>query len=106
MIRVRSLPTLWMRSVWFYILKSLNLRQGVNVIFARPAPVSSSTIKTVEVWKNGWRYYTPMTLSVSAVWSRPGEARQTDIGFTGGGKGTHQVISLVCHGIVFKTKTS
>ena len=33
-----------------------------------------------------------MTLSViGCVVNGPGEARQTDIGFTGGGKGTHQV---------------
>jgi (E)-4-hydroxy-3-methylbut-2-enyl-diphosphate synthase len=35
---------------------------------------------------------TPMTLSViGCVVNGPGEARETDIGFTGGGKGTHQV---------------
>ena len=35
---------------------------------------------------------TPMTLSViGCVVNGPGEALMTDIGFTGGGKGTHQV---------------
>jgi (E)-4-hydroxy-3-methylbut-2-enyl-diphosphate synthase len=35
-----------------------------------------------------------MTVSViGCVVNRPGEARQTDIGFTGGGSGTHQVYS-------------
>jgi (E)-4-hydroxy-3-methylbut-2-enyl-diphosphate synthase len=35
---------------------------------------------------------TPMTLSViGCVVNGPGEARETDIGFTGGGSGTHQV---------------
>ena len=35
---------------------------------------------------------TPMTLSViGCVVNGPGEARETDIGFTGGGNGTHQV---------------
>ena len=35
---------------------------------------------------------TPMTLSIiGCVVNGPGEARETDIGLTGGGKGTHQV---------------
>jgi (E)-4-hydroxy-3-methylbut-2-enyl-diphosphate synthase len=35
---------------------------------------------------------TPMTLSViGCVVNGPGEARETDIGFTGGGNNTHQV---------------
>ena len=35
---------------------------------------------------------TPMTLSViGCVVNGPGEARETDIGFTGGGSNTHQV---------------
>lgn len=35
---------------------------------------------------------TPMTVSViGCVVNGPGEALMTDIGFTGGGKGTHQV---------------
>ena len=35
---------------------------------------------------------TPMTLSViGCVVNGPGEALMTDIGFTGGGRGTHQV---------------
>jgi (E)-4-hydroxy-3-methylbut-2-enyl-diphosphate synthase len=35
---------------------------------------------------------TPMTVSViGCVVNGPGEARETDIGFTGGGNGTHQV---------------
>jgi (E)-4-hydroxy-3-methylbut-2-enyl-diphosphate synthase len=35
---------------------------------------------------------TPLTLSViGCVVNGPGEARETDIGFTGGGNGTHQV---------------
>jgi (E)-4-hydroxy-3-methylbut-2-enyl-diphosphate synthase len=35
---------------------------------------------------------TPMTLSViGCVVNGPGEARETDIGFTGGGNDTHQV---------------
>jgi (E)-4-hydroxy-3-methylbut-2-enyl-diphosphate synthase len=35
---------------------------------------------------------TPLTVSViGCVVNGPGEARETDIGFTGGGNGTHQV---------------
>jgi (E)-4-hydroxy-3-methylbut-2-enyl-diphosphate synthase len=35
---------------------------------------------------------TPMTLSIiGCVVNGPGEARETDVGFTGGGNGTHQV---------------
>ena len=35
---------------------------------------------------------TPITLSViGCVVNGPGEARETDVGFTGGGNGTHQV---------------
>ena len=35
---------------------------------------------------------TPMTVSViGCVVNGPGEATMTDIGFTGGGRGTHQV---------------
>ena len=35
---------------------------------------------------------TPMSLSmIGCVVNGPGEARETDIGFTGGGDGTHQV---------------
>jgi (E)-4-hydroxy-3-methylbut-2-enyl-diphosphate synthase len=32
-----------------------------------------------------------MTVPVIGCRERPGEARETDIGFTGGGKDTHQV---------------
>jgi len=50
-------------------------------------------IKTVEaVEKRLAHITTPMTLSIiGCVVNGPGEARETDIGFTGGGNGTHQV---------------
>ena len=50
-------------------------------------------IKTVEVLEKRLAHITtPMTLSViGCVVNGPGEARETDIGFTGGGNGTHQV---------------
>ena len=62
--------------VGFDILKSLGLRhRGVNVISCRIAHIT-----------------TPMTVSViGCVVNGPGEATMTDVGLTGGGKGTHQV---------------
>ncbi|WP_420403671.1 flavodoxin-dependent (E)-4-hydroxy-3-methylbut-2-enyl-diphosphate synthase [Nisaea sp.] len=81
--------------VGFDILKSLNLRhRGVNVISCPScARQQFDVIKTVEVLEQRLSHITtPMTLSViGCVVNGPGEARETDIGFTGGGKGTHQV---------------
>lgn len=81
--------------VGFDILKSLNLRhRGVNVISCPScARQQFDVIKTVEVLEERLAHITtPMTLSViGCVVNGPGEARETDIGFTGGGKGTHQV---------------
>ncbi|MEQ8333496.1 flavodoxin-dependent (E)-4-hydroxy-3-methylbut-2-enyl-diphosphate synthase [Nisaea sp.] len=81
--------------VGFDILKSLNLRhRGVNVISCPScARQQFDVIKTVEVLEQRLAHITtPMTLSViGCVVNGPGEARETDIGFTGGGKGTHQV---------------
>ena len=50
-------------------------------------------IKTVERLEERLSAITvPMTLSViGCVVNGPGEARETDIGFTGGGNGTHMV---------------
>ena len=50
-------------------------------------------IKTVEVLEQRLAHITtPMTVSViGCVVNGPGEARETDIGLTGGGNGTHQV---------------
>src|SRR3546814_19709380 len=50
-------------------------------------------IKTVEVLEQRLAHITtPMTVSViGCVVNGPGEALMTDIGFTGGGRGTHQV---------------
>ena len=81
--------------VGFDLLKSLNLRhRGVNVISCPScARQQFEVIKTVEVLEQRLAHITtPMTLSViGCVVNGPGEARETDIGFTGGGKGTHQV---------------
>lgn len=81
--------------VGFDILKSLNLRhRGVNVISCPScARQQYDVIKTVEALEQRVAHITtPMTVSViGCVVNGPGEARETDIGFTGGGNGTHQV---------------
>ncbi len=81
--------------VGFDILKALNLRhRGVNVISCPScARQQFQVIKTVEVLEQRLAHITtPMTVSViGCVVNGPGEARETDIGFTGGGNGTHQV---------------
>ena len=50
-------------------------------------------IRTVEALEERLAHITtPMSLSViGCVVNGPGEARETDIGFTGGGNGTHMV---------------
>jgi len=79
----------------FDILKSLGLRhRGVNVISCPScARQQFDVIQTVEVLERRLAHITtPMTLSViGCVVNGPGEARETDIGFTGGGNDTHQV---------------
>jgi len=81
--------------VGFDMLKSLNLRhRGVNVISCPScARQNFDVIKTVEVLEQRLAHImTPMTVSViGCVVNGPGEARETDIGFTGGGNDTHQV---------------
>ena len=81
--------------VGFDMLKSLNLRhRGVNVISCPScARQNFDVIKTVEVLEQRLAHImTPLTVSViGCVVNGPGEARETDIGFTGGGNGTHQV---------------
>ena len=81
--------------VGFDMLKALNLRhRGVNVISCPScARQQFQVIKTVEVLEKRLAHITtPMTISViGCVVNGPGEARETDIGFTGGGNGTHQV---------------
>jgi (E)-4-hydroxy-3-methylbut-2-enyl-diphosphate synthase len=81
--------------VGFDILKSLGLRhRGVNVISCPScARQQFDVISTVTVLEQRLAHIsTPMTVSViGCVVNGPGEARETDIGFTGGGNGTHQV---------------
>jgi (E)-4-hydroxy-3-methylbut-2-enyl-diphosphate synthase len=79
----------------FEMLKALGLRhRGVNVISCPScARQQFNVIKTVELLEERLAHVsTPMTLSViGCVVNGPGEALMTDIGFTGGGRGTHQV---------------
>jgi (E)-4-hydroxy-3-methylbut-2-enyl-diphosphate synthase len=79
----------------FDILKSLGLRhRGVNVISCPScARQQFEVIRTVEVLEQRLAHITtPMTLSViGCVVNGPGEARETDIGLTGGGNDTHMV---------------
>jgi (E)-4-hydroxy-3-methylbut-2-enyl-diphosphate synthase len=79
----------------FEILKSLNLRRrGVTVISCPScARQQFEVIRTVQLLEERLAHITtPLTVSViGCVVNGPGEARETDIGFTGGGNNTHQV---------------
>jgi len=81
--------------VGYDMLKSLGLRRrGVTVISCPScARQQFQVIKTVELLEDRLAHITtPLTLSViGCVVNGPGEARETDIGFTGGGNNTHQV---------------
>src|SRR3954464_10049265 len=81
--------------VGFEMLKALNLRhRGVNIVSCPScARQQYDVIRTVEALEKRVAHITtPMTVSViGCVVNGPGEARETDIGFTGGGSGTHQV---------------
>jgi (E)-4-hydroxy-3-methylbut-2-enyl-diphosphate synthase len=77
--------------VGFSILKSLGLRhRGVNIISCPScARQGFEVIKTVETLEKRLAHIqTPVSLSIiGCVVNGPGEATQTDIGFTGGGSG-------------------
>jgi len=79
----------------FEILKALNLRhRGVNVIACPScARQQFDVIKTVERLEQRLAHITtPMSVSIiGCVVNGPGEARETDVGFTGGGNHTHMV---------------
>ncbi len=81
--------------VGFDILKSLGLRhRGVNIVSCPScARQQFDVIETVKALEERVAHITtPMTVSVmGCVVNGPGEATLTDIGFTGGGRGTHQV---------------
>ena len=77
------------------LLKALKLRhRGVSIISCPScARQQYPVIKTVEILEKRLAHIeTPMTLSViGCVVNGPGEARETDVGLTGGGKGNHQI---------------
>src|SRR5215217_4360422 len=81
--------------VGFEILKSLGLRtRGVRVVSCPScARQGFDVIRTVQALEQRLQHIrTPMSLSVlGCVVNGPGEARETDIGITGGGNGKHMV---------------
>ncbi len=81
--------------VGYDILKSLGLRhRGVNVIACPScARQGFDVIKTVAIIEERLKHITtPMSLSIiGCVVNGPGEAAQTDLGFTGGGAGAGMV---------------
>jgi len=81
--------------VGFDMLKALGLRhRGVNVISCPScARQQFDVIETVRVLEERLAHITtPLTVSViGCVVNGPGEALMTDIGLTGGGRGTHQI---------------
>jgi (E)-4-hydroxy-3-methylbut-2-enyl-diphosphate synthase len=81
--------------VGYEILKSLGLRtRGVRVVSCPScARQGFDVIRTVQKLEDALGHIkTPMSLSVlGCVVNGPGEARETDIGITGGGNGKHMV---------------
>lgn len=81
--------------VGYDILKSLGLRRrGVNIISCPScARQGFDVIKTVQILEEKLAHITtPMSLSIiGCVVNGPGEATQTDVGFTGGGAGSGMV---------------
>lgn len=81
--------------VGFDILKSLGLRhRGVNIVSCPScARQGFDVIRTVSVLEDRLKHIsTPMSLSIiGCVVNGPGEARETDIGFTGGGAGAGMI---------------
>lgn len=81
--------------VGFDILKTLGLRtRGVRVVSCPScARQGFDVIRTVEKLEEALQHIrVPMSLSVlGCVVNGPGEARETDIGITGGGNGRHMV---------------
>ena len=81
--------------IGYEILKSLNLRhKGVNIISCPScARQGFPVIETVSILEEKLSHIKePITLSViGCVVNGPGEASQTQIGLTGGGKGNHMM---------------
>ena len=81
--------------VGYHILKSLGIRaRGVRVVSCPScARQGFDVVRTVETLETRLAHITtPLSLSVlGCVVNGPGEARETDIGLTGGGNGKHMV---------------
>jgi len=81
--------------VGYHMLKSLGIRaRGVRVVSCPScARQGFDVVKTVEKLEERLAHITtPLSLSVlGCVVNGPGEARETDIGLTGGGNGRHMV---------------
>jgi (E)-4-hydroxy-3-methylbut-2-enyl-diphosphate synthase len=81
--------------VGYEMLKSLGLRtRGVRVVSCPScARQGFDVIRTVQTLEERLQHIrTPLSLSIlGCVVNGPGEARETDIGITGGGKGKHMV---------------
>ncbi|MEQ1548215.1 MAG: flavodoxin-dependent (E)-4-hydroxy-3-methylbut-2-enyl-diphosphate synthase [Chakrabartia sp.] len=81
--------------VGYEILKSLGVRtRGVRVVSCPScARQGFNVIRTVEMLEDRLQHiHTPLSLSIlGCVVNGPGEARETDIGLTGGGNGKHMV---------------
>jgi (E)-4-hydroxy-3-methylbut-2-enyl-diphosphate synthase len=81
--------------VGFEMLKALGIRaRGVRIVSCPScARQGYDVIRTVEALEKRLAHiHTPMSLSIiGCVVNGPGEARETDIGLTGGGNGKHMV---------------
>lgn len=81
--------------IGYEILKALNLRQRGVQIIACPSCARQQfpVIETVKTLEERLSHITaPISLSImGCVVNGPGEAREADIGLTGGGRGTHQI---------------
>lgn len=81
--------------VGFEILKSMDLRsRGVRIVSCPScARQGFDVVTTVDLLEKRLAHITtPITLSIiGCVVNGPGEARETDIGLTGGGGGSHKV---------------
>jgi (E)-4-hydroxy-3-methylbut-2-enyl-diphosphate synthase len=79
----------------FEILKALGLRRRGVTVVACPSCARQAfpVVETVRVLEERLAHIsTPLSLSIiGCVVNGPGEARETDIGLTGGGRGTHMV---------------
>jgi (E)-4-hydroxy-3-methylbut-2-enyl-diphosphate synthase len=88
--------------VGFDILKSLDLRhRGVRIVSCPScARQGFNVIETVQILEERLAHIaTPVSLSIiGCVVNGPGEARETDVGLTGGGSGSHKIyLSGVAH---------